>query len=90
MPRGRVSSGMAKQIRLAGVFEASQILGISKSALADRRRHGNPRVAYQQQPEFPVPIAELRCGPIWDAAELYRYKRRWELHDFWRSPDKYM
>jgi hypothetical protein len=80
---------MARQIRLAGVFEAAQILGISRSALADRRRHGDPRRRVQGQPDFPAPIAELRCGPIWDAAELYRYKRRFQLHDFWRSPDKY-
>jgi len=80
---------MARQIKLAGVFEAAQILGISRSALADRRRHGDPRVAIQGQPVFPAPIAELRCGPIWEAAELYRYKGRFRRHDFWRNPDKY-
>ena len=81
---------MAKRIRLAGVHEAALILGISKSALADRRRHGDPRRSYQQQPDFPKPLAELRCGPIWDADELYRYRRRWQLHDIWRNPDKYV
>jgi hypothetical protein len=73
---------MSRRHRLAGVHEAAQILGISKSALADRRRHGDPRRSLQEQPSFPAPLAVLRCGPIWDADELYRYRRRYESYSF--------
>jgi len=80
---------MARRIRLAGVHEASLILGISKSALADRRKHGDPSLRYQtDQPSFPTPLAELRCGPIWDANELRRYRRRYALHSMLRYRDE--
>lgn len=50
--------------RLGGVYEVSRLLGITKSSLADRRRHES----------FPKPIAELRCGPIWDLDDIDAYK----------------
>jgi hypothetical protein len=58
-------------LRLGGVSEVAAYLRISKSSLADRRR------SYQ----FPKPLAELDCGPIWDmedveAYEYHRYNRR--------------
>jgi hypothetical protein len=43
-------------IALGGVAEVAEMLCISKSALAERRRHGS----------FPEPLVELACGPIWD------------------------
>jgi hypothetical protein len=81
---------MPRRSSLAGVHEAAEILGISKSALADRRRHGDPRRRLQEQPAFPTPVAELRCGPIWDADELRRYRRRYELYAVFRFPDRYL
>jgi len=77
---------MAKKLRLAGVHEASLILGISKAALADRRKHGDPK-SFQMKPLFPVPLAELKCGPVWDADELRRYRYRYELHALYRYHD---
>ena len=62
--------------RLAGVHEVAELLGIGKSALADRRRH----------PSFPRPIAELRCGPVWDLdqIECYLQARRRDPFDAYR------
>jgi hypothetical protein len=77
---------MAKKIRLAGVHEAALILGISKASLADRRRHSGP-TCFQVKPEFPEPLAELMCGPVWDADELRRYRHRYELHALYRYSD---
>lgn len=51
-------------LRLAGVHEVAELLGIGKSALADRRRH----------PTFPKPLAELACGPVWDLQEIEAYR----------------
>ena len=52
--------------RLAGVSEVADQLYITKSALADRRRNR----------DFPQPLAELACGPIWDLADIEAYEAR--------------
>lgn len=63
-------------LRLAGVHEVAELLAIGKAALADRRRH----------PSFPRPLAELRCGPVWDLDEIERYRqaRRRDPFDAYR------
>ena len=49
---------------LVGAAEAAALLGIGRAALWERRKsHDN----------FPRPIAELRCGPIWF---------RWQIQDY--------
>jgi hypothetical protein len=49
---------------LVGAYEAATVLGITPSALWERRqRHDN----------FPSPVAELRCGPVWF---------RWQIQDY--------
>lgn len=53
-------------LRLAGVAEVADYLAIKPSALADRRRG----------PDFPEPIARLRCGPIWDLDDIADYAAR--------------
>lgn len=52
--------------RLAGVFEVADLLGVSRAALADQRKHA----------DFPEPIATLRCGPIWDMTQIEDYASR--------------
>ncbi len=49
--------------RLAGVYEVAELLEITPSSLADRRRH----------PSFPEPVAVLRCGPVWDLDDVDDY-----------------
>jgi hypothetical protein len=49
--------------RLGGVAEVAYTLQITKSALAARRRNF----------DFPQPIAELACGPIWNMADIDTY-----------------
>jgi hypothetical protein len=49
---------------LVGAFEAAELLAITRSALWERRRrHDN----------FPEPVAELRCGPVWFRWQIYDY-----------------
>ena len=58
-------------MRLGGVAEVANYLHISKSSLADRR----------QSWEFPQPITQLECGPIWDMDEIEAYDlRRYRQH----------
>lgn len=52
------------ELRLGGVHEVAELLGISKPALADRRRGR----------DFPKPLAELRAGPVWDLDEVEAYQ----------------
>jgi hypothetical protein len=49
---------------LVGACEAAELLGITRSALAGRRR---------SHPTFPVPVAELRCGPVWLRWQIQAY-----------------
>jgi hypothetical protein len=53
-------------VRLGGVSEVADYLGITRSALADRRRGF----------DFPKPLAELACGPIWALDEIEAYDER--------------
>jgi hypothetical protein len=49
---------------LVGVFEAAEVLGITRSAFAARRRSHRT---------FPPPLAELRCGPVWFRWQIQAY-----------------
>jgi hypothetical protein len=54
----------AIRLDLVGAAEAADLLGIGVAALWERRkRHDN----------FPEPVAELRCGPVWF---------RWQIQDY--------
>jgi hypothetical protein len=54
----------AIQLDLVGAAEAAELLSIGRAALWERRRsHDN----------FPRPVAELRCGPVWF---------RWQIQDY--------
>jgi predicted DNA-binding transcriptional regulator AlpA len=55
----------AESARLLGVHEAAELLGISKAAIAERRRAGT----------FPAPVVELRCGPIWRRSAIEKHGR---------------
>jgi hypothetical protein len=49
---------------LVGLAEAAELAGIGRAALSLRRRqHGN----------FPEPVAELRCGPVWFRWQIETY-----------------
>jgi predicted DNA-binding transcriptional regulator AlpA len=65
-----VSAGTAEQrpairLDLVGAAEAATLLGIGRAALWERRKsHDN----------FPQPVAELRCGPIWFRWQIQSYQ----------------
>jgi hypothetical protein len=57
------------RLDLVGLGEAAGLLGIGRAALAERRRRH----------EIPLPVAELRCGPVWFRAQIEHY----ELTEAW-------
>lgn len=52
-----------RRIRLMGVGEAAWCLGVTV-----QRLH-----VVRQDPDFPSPVAVLRCGIIWRAADIEKY-----------------
>jgi hypothetical protein len=56
---------MRLELDLVGLAEAAENLGIGRAALAERRR---------RHKSFPLPVAELRCGPIWLRAQIKHYQ----------------
>lgn len=55
-------------LRLLGLDELTVFLGLTKKTVSSWRARGR----------LPAPIAELRCGPVWDAAtvELWQAQRQ--------------
>jgi hypothetical protein len=56
---------MRLRLDLVGIAEAAELLGIKRSALAERRK---------RHTSFPEPVAELRCGPVWFRAQIEHYQ----------------
>lgn len=51
-------------VDLVGLAEAAELAGLSRAALSGRKRdHAN----------FPTPVAELRCGPVWFRWQIQAY-----------------
>ena len=48
---------------LLGVAEVAALIGLSRPALASRR----------ERDDFPSPVAQLACGPIWARQDIERY-----------------
>jgi hypothetical protein len=61
---GREELPVRLVLDLVGVSEAAEVLGISRSALAARRK---------AHPTFPAPVAQLGCGPIWLRWQIQAY-----------------
>lgn len=51
---------------LMGHAEAAEYLGVVRSAI---------RSLSLNNPEFPEPLARLRCGPVWRAADIRLFAR---------------
>src|SRR5436305_7633252 len=51
-------------VDLVGLAEAAELAGIGGAALSLRRQH---------HPNFPQPVAQLRCGPIWFRWQIETY-----------------
>jgi hypothetical protein len=53
------------ELDLVGAAEAAELLSIGRAALCERRRrHRN----------FPAPVADLRCGPVWFRWQIQAYQ----------------
>lgn len=53
---------------LVGLSEVAEMLGVSRQRVGHLRAH----------PQFPAPVGEPRCGPIWTHASLLHFLHRWQ------------
>jgi len=53
-------------LRLAGLAEAAEILGVTKRTALE----------YTKRNDFPEPLARLASGPVWDAADVETWGAR--------------
>lgn len=64
-------------LELVGVWEAAQLLGVSRQALRARRLASGFPPGYRAGADcvpFPEPVAELRCGPVWERQQISDYQ----------------
>jgi hypothetical protein len=67
----RDEAGHSDARELLGLAETAELLGISKAAICDRRRR---KVRARRPPRaLPAPLAELKCGPVWEQAQIAAY-----------------
>ena len=59
-------------LELVGVAEAAELLGRSKATVCERRRRRS--VPGDALPPFPVPVAALKCGPVWERTQIDAYR----------------
>lgn len=53
-------------MQLLGVYEIAELFGLSRPGASLRTR----------EPDFPEPVARLRCGPVWTRDQVVEYARR--------------
>ena len=53
-------------IELVGLFEVSEMLGLSRPAVSYRA---------SEHQDFPEPLAQLRSGPVYGRADIVAYAR---------------
>jgi len=58
---------------LVGTAEVAEMLGISRQRVNELRSVGR-----NVEPAFPKPVASLAAGPVWDAAAVTGFLRRWD------------
>lgn len=58
---------------LVGTAEVAGMLGISRQRVNELRSVGR-----NVEPAFPQPVASLAAGPVWDAAAVTGFLRRWD------------
>lgn len=54
---------------LMGLYEVAEFLGISRSAVKSRLKA-------ESGVRFPQPLAQLRCGPIWESDAIAEYAKQ--------------
>jgi predicted DNA-binding transcriptional regulator AlpA len=60
-----MSYGSIVQLKLVGVAEVAEVLGVSKRTAA----------RYTARPDFPEPVARLRAGPVWLEGDVLAWAR---------------
>jgi predicted DNA-binding transcriptional regulator AlpA len=59
-----------QRLKLLGLAEVAELLGMSKAAVIRLRV---PRQRRRDRVPFPRPAVELACGPVWCRAQIERY-----------------
>lgn len=59
---------------LAGVAEAAEILGITRTNVGRWHRIGTVQLADGRRVLFPKPVAMLRATPVWRRADIERLR----------------
>lgn len=54
-------------MKLAGVSEVAELLGVSKQRVTQLK----------QRPDFPCPIARLAAGPVWEEKQILQFQKAW-------------
>lgn len=62
-----MANNLCKIPELAGIQEAAEELGVSKSTIVNLRNFPKENVP------FPTAVAELHCGPIWRKQDIIDY-----------------
>jgi predicted DNA-binding transcriptional regulator AlpA len=57
--------GSAVQLKLVGLAEVAEVLGVSKRTAA----------RYTMRADFPEPLARLRAGPVWQEEDVLAWAR---------------
>lgn len=80
------------KLELLGTYEVAELLKIPKPAIAQRRQRSGDLGWKQAYPlDFPEPVAQLRCGPIWLRSEIEEYaaeterRRQMDPLERWRA-----
>jgi predicted DNA-binding transcriptional regulator AlpA len=60
-----VPYGSAVQLKLAGLAEVAEVLGVSRRTAA----------RYATRSDFPEPLARLRAGPVWQEDDVLAWAR---------------
>ena len=63
-PRTAEQASCELTLDLVGLAEAAELAGVGRAALSLRRK---------QHFNFPMPVAELRCGPVWFRWQIELY-----------------
>lgn len=74
---------MASPIEVAGMAEAAEIVGVTKSNFSAHRTR------FCGEDECPAPTAKLVCGPVWagpDVAKLRKWGKKFATSRTVRSP----
>lgn len=58
---------MSAAMDLMGIAEIAELFGVTRQAVTNWSK---------RWPDFPKPVAELKCGPIWIRAQMTQWRKK--------------